>query len=280
MNLTLGDTKSRTMRIENFSLQAASNAAVGNIVDLQRMIEWNAENGVRFFRMPTEIFPYQDHPKLGYTLDRLPDYQTIRRMLIKIGELANKNQIRITCHPGPFIIISGNDETIISKSLVHLENKAELAALLKTPDFAINIHMGRSRTGGAITAFARNFARLSPSARSLVTLENDDKDNCWAVEDLMPVHEATGVPIVFDLHHWRFCQRDTMRASAELALSTWAPNRIPKMHYSESLEGDNPRAHSKYLKNRVPQFFGRVYDVMLETKAKDLALLDYLRRHG
>lgn len=279
MNLTLGDTKSRTMRIQNFSLRAASDAALGNVLDLRRMVAWNAENGVRFFRMPTELFPYQDHPTLGYSLKQLKDYQFIKRLFREIGDLANQHQQRITCHPGPFNILSGTNEHIVHKSLVHIENKAEIASWLGTADFAINIHVGRSRSTAAADAFVANFARLSPAARGLLTLENDDKDNCWAVEDLMGIHAATGVPIVFDMHHWRFCRRSSMRESAELALSTWG-NRFPKMHYSESAAGDNPRAHSAYLENRLPQFYGKSYDVMLETKAKDLALLKYRSMYG
>ena len=279
MNLTLGDTKSRTMRIQNFTLQAASDAALANVMDLGRMIAWNAENNVKFFRMPSEIFPYQDHPTLGYALRQLRDHQFIKRLLRDIGALANQHQIRITCHPGPFTILSSSNEKLTSKSLAHIENMAQVASLLGTADFAVNIHIGRSRSSVAADAFVSNFARLSPLARGILTLENDDKDNCWSVEDLMPIHTKCGVPIVSDLHHWRFCRRSSMPESARLALSTWG-NRFPKMHYSESAQGSNPRAHSAYIENRLPEFYGSAYDVMLETKAKDWALLRYRRMYG
>ena len=38
-----------------------------------------------------------------------------------------------------------------------------------------------------------------------LTLENDDKARMFSVVDLMRVHEAVGVPIVFDYHHHKFC---------------------------------------------------------------------------
>lgn len=279
MNLTLGDTRSRTMRLQNFNLFDASMRAMQNIGDLRRMVMWNAEHGVRFFRIPSEIFPYADHPTAGYDLRSLDEYHSIRRRFEEIGKLARESGQRLTVHPGPFTVIASTRPAYVEKSIRHLNIQAEIGSWLSTPDFAINIHVGRSRCDAAAAAFAANFKRLSSAARSFLTVENDDKDNCWAVEDLVDkVHKYTGVPVVFDSHHWLFRHRSSMLTSARLALSTWG-SRFPKMHHSESKFGSNPRAHSDYLENPVPQFDipGTPYDLMLETKAKDLALLKYLR---
>jgi len=266
------------MRIANFNLHDAGLCALRNVRDLHRMVAWNAENNVHLFRMPSEIFPYADHPVLGYRLSQLPYYRQIRELYESIGQLANTSHQRLTTHPGPFTTLSSSNENIITKSIRHLDHQAEIGSWLSTPDLAINIHIGQSRSDRAAASFAANFKRLGATARSFLTLENDDKDNAWAVEDLVDkVYQHTGVPVVFDSHHWLFCRRSTMLTSARLALSTWPSNRIPKMHHSESLVGANPRAHSSYLQHRVPQFPFRPYDLMLETKAKDLALLKYLK---
>ena len=281
MNLTLGDTSSRTMRIQNFDLFSAGICAIRNINDLRRMVIWNAENDIRFFRIPSEIFPYADHPILGYKLSQLDAYRHIRRMFEEIGKLARESNQRLTVHPGPFTVIASDNAAFVEKSLRHLDHQAEIGSWLGTPDYAINIHVGRSRSLEAANSFVANFKRLSEAARSYLTVENDDKDNCWAVEDLLEIHGLTGIPIVFDSHHWLFRWCSSMLTSARIALSTWG-KRFPKMHHSESKPGPNPRAHSDYLVNPVPQFDipGSPYDLMLETKAKDLALLRYMKDHG
>jgi UV DNA damage endonuclease len=269
------------MRIANFNLHDAGLCALKNVRDLHRMVEWNSKNGVRLFRMPSEIFPYADHPVIGYKLSQLPYYRQIRELYESIGQLAIESHQRLTSHPGPFTTLSSSNENIVTKSIRHLDQQAEIGTWLSTPDLAINIHIGQSRSDSAASAFVANFKRLGCHARSFLTVENDDKDNAWAVEDLVHyVYQYTGVPVVFDSHHWLFCRRSTMLTSARLALSTWPENRIPKMHYSESLAGTNPRAHSSYLASKVPEFPFRLYDLMLETKAKDLALLKYIKDFG
>ena len=53
--------------------------------------------------------------------------------------------------------------------------------------------------------FAKNFRRLSPSAQKRLTVENDDWPNAFSLADLLKLHEKTGIPLVFDFHHHRFC---------------------------------------------------------------------------
>ena len=42
-------------------------------------------------------------------------------------------------------------------------------------------------------------------AQARLTVENDDWPSGFAISDLMWLHKATGIPLVFDFHHWKFC---------------------------------------------------------------------------
>jgi UV DNA damage repair endonuclease len=53
---------------------------------------------------------------------------------------------------------------------------------------------------------------------------------------------------------------------------TWQTR--PLFHYSESREGNNPRAHADYPENTFDTY-GLEFDIDLELKAKDLALAKY-----
>jgi UV DNA damage endonuclease len=65
----------------------------------------------------------------------------------------------------------------------------------------------------------RGIERLSPRARARLALENDDR--VFSVADLAPVCGATGVPLVYDVHHHR-CHPDglTVEQATELAVDT------------------------------------------------------------
>jgi len=98
----------------------------------------------------------------------------------------------------------------------------------------------------------------------------------WSVNKLYQhIYNRIGVPIVMDIHHWKFNNETPIEMSAKIALSTW-DDKIPKMHYSESRPDSRPQAHSDYIYFEIPQFdFGVKYDVMIEAKQKEKALIKY-----
>jgi UV DNA damage repair endonuclease len=51
--------------------------------------------------------------------------------------------------------------------------------------------------------------RLAICLRARLTVENDDRGSMYSVNDLLHVHQKTGIPIVFDFHHWKFCQGES-----------------------------------------------------------------------
>jgi UV DNA damage endonuclease len=67
----------------------------------------------------------------------------------------------------------------------------------------------------------------------------------------------------------------------ELAVSTWKDSIVPIIHYSESksLHENNPKikpqAHSDYI-NSLPDTYGLDVDIMVEAKAKELAILPFI----
>ena len=104
----------------------------------------------------------------------------------------------------------------------------------------------------------------------------------WSTQHLYDYITArTGTPIVFDYHHHRFCTGgQTEEQALKLAASTWSSGITPVVHLSESraLEQNNPKirpqAHSDYILNPTSSY-GQSYDMMLECKRKELALLKY-----
>ena len=265
----------------------ASELGLQNCKDLLHIIKWNHENGFNFFRITSNLFPWCSE----YKLSDMPDYDEICDVLSNAGSYATTNDIRITCHPGPFNVLTSPHEHVVENCIKDLTTHGEVFDLMnlsRTPYNKINIHIGGAYGDkvSSMERFCENFHRLPDSVKSRLTVENDDKASMYSVVDLYEgVYKVIGIPIVFDYHHHRFCNGGLSEEDAlEVAISTWN-NIVPVVHYSESRnieQEDNkirPQAHSDYVYDYIDTYGNRV-DIMVEAKAKELAVLKYKEIHN
>jgi len=283
INMSMGKkvTTNRTMVKRTFNakgLDYVSELALLNAKDIIKILEWNRMNGIKFFRLSSALIPWGDN----IDITQLKDYKEIKSELKKAGDFAKYWGIRITSHPGPFNVLVSPNESVVLKTIADLELHGkvfDMMGLSKTPYNKINIHCN-GVYGDKIAAmdrFCKNFKRLSNSVRSRLTIENDDKASMYSVCDLMYIHERIGIPIVFDYHHYKFCSGVLTEDEAlEVAASTWPRGITPVVHYSESKEGSKPQAHSDYIKS-LPNTYGINVDIMVEAKAKELAILPFIK---
>lgn len=279
-------TTNRSMIKKTFKekgIAYASELGLQNVKDLLTILKWNESNGIKFFRLSSDLFPWSSE----YNLKDLPDYEEICWRLDEAGEFAGLNGHRITTHPGPFNVLGSPRQEVVEKTIKELETHSEvfdLMGLEATPYAKINIHVGGTYGGdfaGTADRWCRNFLRLSASCQSRLTLENDDKASMWSVRHLYDyIYKVVRVPIVFDYHHYNFCTGGQSESQAlQLAASTWS-GITPVVHLSESRrkeQGDSKikeQAHSDYIYNPVDNH-GVKYDMMLECKMKELALIKY-----
>ena len=290
INMTLGKEKittNRSMIKKTFltkGVSYASELAYKNVVDLEKILKWNVKNNIYFFRVSSDIFPWASE----YDLETLPQIHLIRIVLQRIGKFVQENNVRITCHPGPFNVLGSPNDDVVRRTIIDLELHGkifDLMGLSKTPFNKINIHCNGAYGDKVETMkrFCRKFDMLSDSVKSRLTVENDDKASMYSVKDLMQIHNTIGIPIVFDYHHHKFCTGDLLEEDAlRLATSTWG-TITPVVHYSESKalhENDSkikPQAHSDYI-DILPNTYGLDVDIMLETKQKELALLKVIKK--
>ncbi|HZH65917.1 MAG TPA: UV DNA damage repair endonuclease UvsE [Flavisolibacter sp.] len=280
INLTLADegvTTNRGMIKKTFGekgIAYASELALSNVQALYKILEWNVENGIRVFRVTSDLFPWASE----YKIQAMPHYREIREIL----EACGKMPVRLSTHPGPFNKVAGIGTTL-TNTIKDLEIHSEIFDLMNleaSPYNKINIHVGGAYGDKAETLkrFAQNFRLLSPHLQKRLTIENDDKPGLYTVQELVPLHEMTGIPIVFDYFHHRLHPGEqTEREAFETAYKTWTVK--PTFHYSSSRrENENPEAkkeaHSDWLHEEIATYNYEV-DIMLETKMKELSLLRY-----
>ena len=275
-------TTNRSMIRRTFDdkgLPYASELTLQNCLDLERIIQWNQDHDIKFYRMSSDIAPWHSE----YELEDLPDFKAISSSLQRAGALAKLYGQRITTHPGPFNKLTSPNEQVVLNTIVDLENHGrifDLMGLPRTPYAKINIHVGAHYNNKpmAIDNFCRNFERLSESVRTRLTVENDDKASLYSTKELYDeIYSRIGIPIVFDYHHHKFCTGGQDEEEALLtACMTWGDIR-PVVHYSQSrsVEHNDPKirdnAHSDSYWTPI-NLYNLDLDVMLECKHKELGL--------
>lgn len=285
INLTLGAegiSTNRGMIRKTFlerGIQYASQLALQNVMALLKIVEWNVANGVNVFRITSDLFPWASE----YALESMPDFGDIRSVLEKVGA----QPIRLSTHPGPFNKMASVGD-VFKNTVRDLEIHSQMFDLMNlAPSHwnKINIHVGGAYGNKAETLqrFTLNFKSLSANLQKRLTVENDDKPGLFSVEELMPLHDMIGIPIVFDYFHHALYPRSLGEEEAFLkAYSTWDVR--PVFHYSSSrrLHEDptaKKEAHADYIYERI-NTYGKDVDIILEAKMKEAALMRYREEFG
>lgn len=276
-------TTNRSMVKRTFKergLPYASELALQNCKDLLTILKWNHSNGIHFFRLSSDLFPWASE----YNLSDLPDFDDICLALQEVGDFIHDNAHRITTHPGPFNVLGSPKESVVTKTIKELNTHSEIFDMMgleESPYAKINIHVGGTYGGdfaGTAERFCRNFLKLSTSCQNRLTVENDDKASMWSTRHLYDyIYKVIRIPIVFDYHHHKFCTGgQTEQEALELAMSTWQDVK-PVVHYSQdrSVEHNDPKirpqAHSDSYWTPI-ETYGHNIDVMLECKHKEQGL--------
>jgi len=282
-------TTNRTMIRKTFDAKGINYAAElieQNINDLYTILQWNAANGIRFYRMSSDMFPWASE----YGIHNLPNIELVAALLRKCGEYATSTHQRLTFHPGPFNKLTSSNDSVTTNTIKDLTVHADILDLMglsSTPYNKINIHVGATYKDkpAAIAQFLRNWEIVPDNIKCRFTLENDDKPSLYTVEDLYNhIFKHTNIPIVFDYHHHSLNNGGMSDSDAlAIAVSTWG-NVKPVVHYSESRAAEQnikcpAQAHSDFVYNKIDTY-GHDVDIMIEAKMKELAVFKYRELHA
>jgi len=259
------------------------------------LFEYLHTHAIHFYRLAGQLAPYLTHPSLPHFHRQIDESLT---ELAATGDLARQYGIRLSMHPGHYIQLSSPEPIRVERSQQELVScTALLEAMGLGAEAVIVIHVGGSYGDkrASLERFIRNFMTLAPGVRRRVALENDDR--AFDLQDLLWVHKRTGVRVVLDALHQRCLNGGgyTMVEALGLALATWPADQQPKIHYSSPrtelrhLYQNRQRRLALPLPNQHSDFIDpftfidfmlgartaalRPFDIMIEAKAKELALL-------
>ena len=267
-------------------LAHAANIAEQNLKGLYKLLHWNVEHNIKLFRLSSDMFSWGD----TYGIHNLPNIAKLRALGKLIGDYTKKHGIRLSSHPGQFCCLASPNEDTVVKAIQSLNFEGDIMDLLQQPldhRAKINIHLGGvyGDKAAVYSRFLQAYELLDDCVKLRLTVENDDKASMYTTKELYDnIFKPASIPVVFDFHHHSI-HNDGMpeQEALEMALATWPAGIRATTHYSESaqLERTDVRiqAHSFLIYSKIPDH-GLDFDVMIEAKGKELALLNHRKLWG
>jgi UV DNA damage endonuclease len=270
-----------------------------NIESTRKLVErvGGLDDNLRMVRIGSDILPVYTQSDWSYFWQRPDVKRYAERYFREVGDLAKKNNVRLSFHPGQFTVLASDNPDIVDRSIDEFEYHADMARWMgygeKFQDFKINVHIaGRQGPQGIKNVMSR----LSPEARNCITIENDEIS--WGIEDSLELVDTCA--LVLDIHHHWIHTGEYINENDDRVkriIDSWRGVR-PVIHYSVSREDvlighpghERPalgtlmesghkkgklRAHSNFYWNKsVNEWalsFLDHFDIMAEAKGKNLA---------
>ena len=253
--------------------------------------------GLRMVRLGSNQLPMYTQPTWRYYWQKPDIRQQLARGYARVGKLARELDVRLSFHPGQFTVLASDNPDIVERSIEEFEYHVDMARWMgfgqKFQDFKCNVHIsGRQGPAGIKDVLSR----LSPEARNIITIENDE--NKWGIEASLELEKQ--VALVLDIHHhWvnsgEYIQPDDDRCkrikdswrgvrpalhysvSREDILVDHDPNVLPDMEslLAQGYKKQKLRAHSDFYwndaVNKWAATFSKDWDIQCESKCKNLA---------
>jgi len=277
INRSIGCSSGRTFRLASYSDERLITTVAGNLTCLQRILEWNIENRIGFFRITSDIIPFASHP-----ICTLPWKEHFQDELEVIGGFIRDSGMRISMHPDQFIILNSPDEKVVSRSIDELMYHADLLDGMNLDRTAkIQLHVGGvyGDAEQSILRFIRTYKNLDSVIQNRLVVENDDQR--FTTADCLKIHEETGIPVLFDVFH-HSCNNTGEDTGEMLDMTgrTWGNgDGIPMTDYSSQHPEKRAGSHTEHIDPDDFRCFltiSRPYDIdiMLEIKDKEKSAME------
>jgi UV DNA damage endonuclease len=261
---------------EEEKLRKLKEVTLSNLNDLQKILEYNIENNIHFYRITSNLVPLATHPDVNW------DYRKyFKKDLEYIGKIIRKSNMRVDTHPDQFNVINSVNEKVVQDTIRNLSFHINLFEDINYPEGKMVIHIGGGQGGKeeSINRFIHNFNKFPKNISEKLILENDDK--LFTAKEVLYICKKLNCPMVLDVHH-HVCNSndDELEGLIEDIFNTWNNDILPpKIHFSSPKDGEKDKRHSDYINPHdfisfieKTKNLNRDYDVMIEAKQKDLAL--------
>lgn len=277
-------TSSRTITFANYNkiiteknrLDKLKNITLSNLNDLEKILKYNIENKIHFYRITSSLIPLVTHPEVGYWGHR----EIFKKDFEHLGKIIKENNMRVDTHPDQFNVLNSLNPVVVQNTIRNLMCQVGWFEDLNY-DGKMVLHIGGAAGGKkeGIKRFINNFKNTSQKITSKLIIENDDK--IYNAKEVLDLCKVLDIPMVLDVHHHN-CNNEgeNIEDLLEEIFNTWNNETLPpKIHFSTPKEYEKDRRHADCINAEdfiafleKAKSLDRDFDVMLECKEKDEAL--------
>lgn len=274
-------TYTRYLKLKEKGNQELDKLVLENLKLFNKVIDYNIQNKVSFYRMTHNILPLITIKDIDY------DYTKYKDKWKKIGDKIKKHNLRVDAHPDHFLVLNSESPEVISNSIRILESHLLIFKMLGINGKVI-LHIGSHLPSKevALKRFIKVFLSLPKPLQEIIIIENDNKT--YTVTETLELARLLNIPMVLDYHHF-YCNHEKdedINKLLPLIIRTWDKEELnPKMHFSSPKSQKEKRTHHfyidyssfiKFINLLIP--IQKDIDIMLESKGKDEALFRVLRQ--
>ena len=111
INLSIGCKSDSTFRLKSYTDERLRSTIENNLDCLQRILQFNVEHDILFFRITSDLVPFASHPVCRF------DWQDhFRDRFIEIGDFITRYKIRVSMHPGQYTVLNSPDISVVERS--------------------------------------------------------------------------------------------------------------------------------------------------------------------
>ena len=124
-------------------LNKLKQVTLSNLDDLYKILQYNVENNVHFYRITSALVPLATHPEVTAW-----DYRKIFNIDFKrLGKFVKENNMRVDTHPDEFNVINSIREEVVKSSERNLWSHVHLFEDMEYPDGKMVLHIGSAQGG-------------------------------------------------------------------------------------------------------------------------------------
>ncbi len=275
-------TYSRYLKLkEKEQLEKLKSVTYSNIEALEKILLYNIDNKIHFYRITSALIPLATHPEVKWDFMKY-----FKKDFIHLGKIIKENNLRVDFHPDQFNVLNSDRESVFLNTIESLKFQSSLFDAMNYDEGKLVLHIGSAKGGKeeSIKRFIDNLKLLPVKVKNRLIIENDDKT--FTALETLNLCRATNLPMVLDVHHHN-CNNNGEDLGEMLSdiFDTWNSEKIPpKIHFSSPKEFVNDKKHSDYIYEKefsdfldIAKKLDRDFDVMIEAKKKDLALFDLVK---
>ncbi|MEM2274743.1 MAG: UV DNA damage repair endonuclease UvsE [Thermofilum sp.] len=265
----------RKFRLSRLSRETLLQTFEENLRDFFELLKLSCSMGLTVFRLGSSFVPFASHEKFDASWLR----EVEGRLRAASREVARYG-VRITMHPGQYVVLNSPSAKVVDRSLRELEYHFRVLDALGLPrESVVVVHLGGvyGDKREALRRFERTVEENGWLARRLA-IENDER--YYTAAEVLEVGERLGLPVVFDYYHHKL---NPSTFDMDRLADTWR-GATPEFHVSSP--PSSPRRfgeHADFV--RLEDFLelaelwgGRgPLDVIVEAKKKEKAVAKLIK---